>query len=1282
MKFGEIAGFLLLAEACVAAALYRRDPERLVEMVLFLVFAGLILTLNIIEYAVMLSSTEPTLFSRELTRRIGYEIRNNANITISTATKWALTLSSMNSILLGLLIIISLSTGGFALIASTLAQAGVRALQALVNAILTCSLVTFFIGQLYTISAKLSDILYLLFPIGGLLVLPRSSRKLGFTFLALCLSISIILPAVLNSTAKLINEWRCPQNVSELGSIELLAFLEVPMFSIEGSDYHFKKMEFIAPPGVFAVYTTQQGENVVRPTGQWFLEYTEGEYVIKGAVYAGLWLPVEQRVFQVQPEVKIKINCSDNYGNHLVPSCIPVLVNVSRISFKLGTVDSILVLFYDDKSRKGPPRRWGSWLGKGFFVMENSQDISSNSQLVKEAYLRSHKVVGVLDPKFCDFTKGEEVISLSSGGETLENFKINYTEVIAWIEGDVSIDELCQNGEPIVLHPGESVVELNGSILRLKPELSCRLEWTTYTLNGARNHLADWFDMFAKVINLSLPPLSSIEGSRRCLYGYKDKIYALTWGNLTFYSQALWPARLVPKITVKAKYFGNISKPAVVGPAVATSDAEKFHEKLTLVYGYVNCKNEIDIIGYTVMNESVTLGLFYDSRLKDIVNGKLTYQLKGIANDIFECFQFITLVAVSIVACSIAFNLLSWMMGGVSIITLLPLKPLKHPTKLYEDLGLALKDLIKTVFHISVFRGSPSRLARGPLLAEAFDLKVRVMREVKAMGEFQRLARAGRLSNFSRFSSRTLSIALKYTGSHPIPSLLGLASDITRKWALSRVDPRLPYDDRILMAFLNPIGRRLIIASDILYALAWILNSKPLTSLAAAPFVKRIWIEYKPSSSGRRAVKSFESLPGVKAKKEFEQNLVKLADDILKGQEIKDKIKVVNISMNKVFIPAKIYNLLEGGLRGSRYEVSWKVAILAIGLRFENPVFFELIRNNPHVAVRIADIVALGKLQLEESWRKAVFEGITKIGYLKPLEINGVGLASVWLHSIDKREPWRYFMWRLAMDAAEGRDSWFTSSLPTELKKWVVKLPHLSLTLGDTSGRPFTVPLHQGVDQDVQISPFESRFLKGFNDSIKRGSRYSLREATEALAFSGDPYWLGYSIAQALQTNEIEKLVETIVNIIVSTEAEKDIGFGSVVHKTRVFLEHAYRELALSTTEIGEYLQRFNLPLPLPEPGQSIAMALEAGVRVSKLESVFEDLLNKLNSELNKLNALVAESTRLMHKTSGLDQVGLNEWKEYIRRFDSTLIKILREYTELKAWVEESLNQLSIRKNS
>jgi hypothetical protein len=1252
MSYGVIAASLLLVEAVLSLVTAKRRGERLAEAVAFFLLAAMLCVLDIVELASALAGLPLRFFSLDLTERLGSAILDEAEKTTSSALAWSQAAAAASAITFTILLAASVLTGGVTVVAASLTHAGLGFVQALVNSALVVAMVYRFVGQLYLAVAKAGSVAKVFLPLGGALMVSRSTRKLGATLLALCLGLSLALPAALNVVARSAKPWESKLEVGELGLVEFQPLLSVPFARTQSAGQQVLSLGWInvsAPPGLIVVYEDATGRVAVRQAGRWFAERAS-RYRIVGAVYGVYWVPVKSESFDVKSGIYANLSCQEGFDSRIAPVCVPIAWNTTRVRFSISTESASLILFREASDSAAQPKGWGLWIGKGFFVLEGSERRGTRLWWYDiEGYLENHDVVGILDPSFSEVRRGigRPPPELGLDGPA-PNATVEYVEVTAWIEGDIDYEALCANGRPKISGTGESLIVINGTVHRLRPELRCEVLFKHSPLPDARESLSLWFDQFARIVNASLPPDAEVLGSQRCLYGNSSRVYAVAWNGRILYSQALWPESPLPRVSVTARYYGNITRPAIVGPAPARARARSFEAHLNLVEGIGLCESKLFIRSFDAMNETVNLGLAYDSSLEEFLSGETMKSVRESVHDILNCVSTLALVATSMLTVVLEVSMLSSVLGGVPAFFLPPLGPLKYPFFALREVGSALVSVAKSAIEVLVFKGGQTRIAQGAFAEEAYNTLRQIRREIESLGKLPPGPKT-RKEEMARSAKRALGFALGYSSSHPLPLTLRLASEAAR-WRALKIAPKdLPYAERLRLAFTHPLAARLLLASDVLYALSWILDAKPLTTPFALRFAKSVWKEYRVIHP--KQLKLDDLLEGSKggSKAELEKALARLSSELHKGSVREKSLKRASEALAKSVLPPDTFDLLEGGLIGSGDDLGWRIATLAARLDFRRPELLNLARSRPSVALRLADLAALDRLPLSRPWKAAVFDGLLRLGH------GGAELASVWLSAVERGEGWRYLAHRIASEPS-GQPL-FSPNLPAQVKELVKTLFEIRR---EVVGAPNQKFLEEGSRDGL-----EDRLARGFVEALK-GFGADLRTAAEALVLSGDPYWAGYAVALAVENGTVDELIKALAEFAPRSGLLQESVYREELAAVKGFLERAYRELARAVAHVEEGLTSLPRPLPPLNTGLSVAMATEADAKASRERELLEDLLSRIDDALSVISALTAEANEVRIKARVLGGTNLKEWQESLAKLERLLAGARAELEELR----------------
>ncbi|MEM2794559.1 MAG: hypothetical protein QXY49_01745, partial [Thermofilaceae archaeon] len=740
----NILGYVLLAEAAFIAWRYRKEQDRLTVAVGYFVLAVVLTTLNIAEIVASLAGVDFSILSSELTRRLGREAVQSCEEAMSVNIQRALAFSTLNSIILSVVLISSIMSGGTIALIASLSYAGINTISSILNASLFSLQVFRFIGQVYMVVADLGDFLYpLLITTGGVFLVSRTTRRFGATLVALGVGFGLLIPLVLNCIAIAVKPKPVKEVVKEIGILKFEVELTVPVVSLS-TTLNVKELSVKAPPGFIIVYRSSSGRIAARQAGVPYMEYVD-QYEVIGLYYSGLSVPFEGITFHVKPcnfPIEFSAQAIDTeegalrWSNFCSSSknCTIVCIKVSK-----G-----IVAFSDNAQLNGsPPKGWGVWVGRGFFLYEGSERYGQSLPWYPVGgYLLNHEVVGVADPRIglVNILQSNVVLddfSPESEKGSVDSLNVTVTDVTIWIEGDINADGICQDGKPTIIDAGESEITINGSKLKVIPAFSCQVERKYFIFSDSRIEAIKWFDQYARVLNASLPLSMVNPETNRCLYGNQSGIHAILWNKRLLYSQGLWPKTNVASVTVNVRYFGNVTRPAIVGPITTGSSASTFTVPLPLVSGIGTCEPELVIANFTVLDESVVSGLFYDTLLEDIIQPSYVNLIKEETLDIINGISLLALIASALIASFVGVDMLSWIFGGTAIKGVIPLIPLSKSIHLLEDFGRAALGFIESL--INTKRGrSLSRMAVGPHLYELYDLRKRLEDNMRTLKELHR----------------------------------------------------------------------------------------------------------------------------------------------------------------------------------------------------------------------------------------------------------------------------------------------------------------------------------------------------------------------------------------------------------------------------------------------------------------------------------------------------------------------------------------------------------------
>lgn len=1117
----------LLAEAAFIAWKYRREQERLLATVGYFVLAAALTALSVAEIASELAGTDPHLLSRELTRRLGMEVVRSCEEAMPAGIQRAVAFSILSSILLSAAMVSSIVSGGAAALVASLSYAGVNAVGSILNVSLFSLQLFRFVGQIYIAVADLGDLLYpLLIAVGGVLLVPRVTRRFGATLIALGVGFGLLIPLALNSVAIAAKPKPAEGVAGEVGVAKFEVELTVPVASL-GAQLSFGELSVKAPPGFVVVYRNPRGRVVARPAGIPHVEYV-GHYEVSGLYYSGVSLPFDSTTFYVEVyNFLAEASAEGIEGGTLRRDslCSPSRsCTVVRIRVGKG-----VVAFSDTtRSNTTPPKGWGLWVGRGFFLYGGSEEYGWPLPWYPTGgYLLNHKVVGVADPRVglvstlrSNVTLGDPLFDEGGGSAYILN--VTVTNVTIWIEGDVDASGICRGGKPVLLDVGESEITVNGSKLKVKPVFSCRVERKYPTFPDSRAEAGRWFDQYARVLNASLPASTAKPEANRCLYGDQSGIGAFLWNKRLFVSQSLWPRTNVTLVIVNVTYFGNITRPAIIGPATAGSAATAFTAPLHLVGGVGACEPRLLITNFTVLDETTFSGLLYDSLLEEVIQPSYVNMVKEEAYDIVNGVALLALIASALAVSLMGVGALSWALGGVLMGGAAPQIPLGKALHILEDLGGAVLGFVEPLAGARR-RRSLLRTAAGSRIYEIHDIRKKLEGSVRVLEELRRAAAGiaptlrGRIA---QAGITALKFAWRHRRSHPLSFTLYATGELLRRAAFKGVNPALRGKERLFAALLHPVSSRLLVASDVLYAVAWALDAKPFKAALALRSLRRTLREAKHASrSPARLYLDRRDREGVRLLRAYSD---KVAKAVLQGREpkpgdVQGFFRAVTAANPPRPVLHLVRPLVSGKLEAG--ELAWRVALSTCAMGYAGALTLKLLSEKPEVALRVADAAALGMLELSGEVKAALLSGLSKVNVSKRL-LEALGaefsLAATWLTSLERKESWRYLALRLIQEAVEGRKPWFVSELPPDAEKLLeatTRVLEQAKQCSQLSSTPEI--LHYLTGGANELNPFreELKIIEGFWKSFGEAGA-DVKRAMEFYMVSGDPYWLGYASAK------------------------------------------------------------------------------------------------------------------------------------------------------------------------
>lgn len=1274
----------LLAEAAFLAWKYRKEQDRLTVTVGYFVLAAVLTALNIAEIAAGLAGVDFSIFSRELTRRLGTEALQSCEKAMPISIQRALAFSTLDSIILSIVLISSVMSGGAVTLMASISYAGINTISSILNASLFSLQVFRFIGQVYIVVADLGDFLYPFFTAtGGVFLVSRATRRFGATLVALGVGFGLLMPLVLNCIAIAADPKPVKGAAKEIGILKFEVELTIPVASLDAS-IKVKELSVKAPPGFIVIYRSPSGRVVVRPAGVPYMEYVD-QYEVTGLYYSGMSLPFEGITFQVKP-----CNLFNKFSAQTVGTGEGALrwdsfCSSSRdctiVRIKVGKG---IVAFSDNAQLNDtPPKGWGVWIGRGFFLYEGSEKYGQPLPWYSiGGYLLNHKVVGIADPRMGLVSTLQGNVALDkfspiSGEESAYSLNVTVTDVIVWIEGDIDANGVCWDGIPTIIDAGESEIAVNGSKLKVTPAFSCEVGQKYSIFPDSRIEAIKWFDQYARMLNASLPVSTVNTETSRCLYGDQSEIQALLWNKHLLFSQGLWPKTGVTSVAIKVSYFGNVTRPAIIGPITAGSSALTFTVFLPLVSGVGACEPELVIANFTVINEAVVSGLLYDTLLEDVIQPSYVNLIKEEILDIINGVALLALIASALAASLIGVDMLSWVFGGTAIKGVVPLIPLNKSLHLLEGLGRAVLGFTELLISARRDKGL-SRIAVGPHLYELYDLRKRLEDNMRTLNELHRAiltnidsSPKGRITHVG---ISVLGFMWRHRQSYPLPFALYTAGELLRRAAFKVVSPLLRGEERLFAVLLHPVGSKLLAASDVLYAVAWVLNMKPFTTPLSSKFIKRTLQEVKLVSKIPVRVNLLNkgSYKGVDSLKAYSDRVSKA---VLQGGRPKPKdIKGFFRALATVTVPPQVMRIA-WTTEPNKLEVeelAWRVALVTCATCNASTLTLRLLSEKPEIALRVADSASLGIFRPDDEVKTALFSGLSKINVdEKLLETLGTGfsLAVTWLASLEREESWRYLALRLVQEAVEGHKPWFVSELPPGAEK-LLKSFGTPLDRAKQCDQSYDVieTLQRFINDahELYLSREELKIIEGFWKAFEEAG-VDAEKAVEFYVLSGDPYWLGYASAKVSKEGGGRWIIEQIFHLSL------DKPFDEVRSVFGHFIAKACREGVAAAKNLEEVMRFLNSYGILPQPWHSPALWDYERRETMKVYKTVEEAIRVSREVEEKVRAIRIEAYEYRSKLLFRD---LYDMVEIIQALDAELLSLCDNARKLRELGENLLREL------
>jgi len=725
----------LAVSVCAAYYLYsflkarklgRRFEEEAAVSLAALVLATVVLTLNVAEL-VARAGGSPILIDYELTRRAGEEMKSAAEGALSWWSNVALVSAFAEMATMVASWVVGVFTGGIALIVVFALNVGFSMLKGLAAAVMMMSQALWITGEFYTIIASLAEVARaLLVPLGLALMPAKPLRKGGAGIFALGVLLGYAAPYALNAAAYDISfkgtAAPLPPPANSTGLVVAHLVQEVPVAELAGGSWSVRRVELPLPPGgVVELRAVNATVTAVAGVESGYL-VPALEYELRRVALTNVMLEQRPRTVRVQPIAASNLSCPPEAYEYR-ERCCPItkqcrkeliLVHLELCNFTARAYNNIT-------HRVEPPTQrpdetiffvaakdgsWGFAAGKGVYAYE--LELESEPPLSARWYSDAPwpssktKAVLILDPKLAASSRTFNcTIEVTTKEGRRVKVNTTCTEVTSYAYGSL--------GSAAWLDEGESIIVVNGTPYKLKPQLSkeCCGKWLWLTWAGGYEAL--WFNFSALLLNATVPPGSmrlEQEGPQWwCLNPTPAGCFDETYGVLVtaaVFEQTVGPPNATPSAPVApvrivrriespikwrapewaarwlatAVYAGNITRPAVL---------------------------KIDIDAQFEPPDSRVTMLHYSSELERFLQYAQTGELRKMARDVLQYYTFMTIAMTYFIVAVAGCDILSGFLGGPSIF--LSFVPSKWRRSYWETAGKAIYGAIVS---LATGRGLPS----------------------------------------------------------------------------------------------------------------------------------------------------------------------------------------------------------------------------------------------------------------------------------------------------------------------------------------------------------------------------------------------------------------------------------------------------------------------------------------------------------------------------------------------------------------------------------------------
>ena len=812
-----------------ARKLGRRFEEEAALSLAALVLAAAVFSMNVAELAAR-AGGNPLLLDYELTRRAGEEMKSAAE----GAFNWwsnvarASAFAEMAAMVAGW--VAAAFTGGTALLVAFLVNAGLSMVKGLASAVMMMSQALWATGEFYIVVASLAEVARAtLIPLGLAMMPAKPLRKGGAGLFALGVLLGYAAPYALNAAAYNISfrgsAGPPPPSANSTGLVVAHLTQEVPVAELAGGSWSVRRVEAYLPPGgVVELRAANTTVTVAAGVESGYL-VPALSYELKRVAVTNVMLNQKPITVRVQPVAYSNLSCPPEAYEERV-RCCPVTKQCRRelVLVHLEKCNLTAVAYNNLTYRVEPPSqrpdetiffvaagdgKWGFAAGKGVYAY--NLELESEPPFAARWYTDAPwpsaktKAVLILDPKLAASSRTFNcTVEVTTKEGRRVKVNTTCTEVTAYAYGSLSTSSW--------LDEGESVVVVNGTEYRLKPQLQkeCCGKWLWLTWAGGYEAL--WFNFSALLLNATMPPGSlrlELEGPQWwCLNPTPVTCVNETYGVLVTAvnfeqtvgppsaspSAPVAPVRIVRRIesplkwrapgwaarwVATAVYAGNITRPAVLQVGIDAS--------------------------FEPADERVTM-LHYNSELERFLQYAQRPELRKEAYDVLQYYTFMTIAMTYFIVAVAGCDLLSGFMGGPSIF--LSFVPSKWRRSYWETAGKAIYGAIVS---LATGRGLPA-VPHSALIPRRFEpmlakrrIEVAMLRQRFPAQRLQRWFARTRVGQAIQHAKRAVSAKA---------AELGAAVKTAIDDALRSAARRLEEGRRVSRAFAAPLvemTRRLLV---------------------------------------------------------------------------------------------------------------------------------------------------------------------------------------------------------------------------------------------------------------------------------------------------------------------------------------------------------------------------------------------------------------------------------------------------------------------------------------